>query len=535
MSDRDLRPSGRSERKPPVFQRPGGPRWWDPLATKWGLLGVIILLGVGTGLLTTMPGSVPADADRARDAEMRELAQKCKTIANYVERAACQKPADDWKVESERRARERSVAGAKKFGVDEKYDDFRAATRAAEAVGAKVKSQYRDLAGKKSFNAASMEPIIATINAFYAGPDQPGVLAAPERQREISREYRNINAMPFESGVAVLVKYIGQVDANSFSQARAHLRPSRLLGKPEQFDALDDPKRRLPLFPTVPKVLPEFQPTDAGARQRDEPKEQLENAIVGIYFDCEEAYRPLYMQHLRSLFQSYVADFTKPADVAPQDKTYPLFLLESGATANEYLGAILLMLRHGLLVPAARQAVVDAPQRLLGKSCPSDRGKFTIVPDGYDGAFFEFPTLRSGKKFDEFTAADAPLFVKTLNIMYERCRPLSRAFYWRYSRGFVEKIAPGMRRGTMPQADLLARLRSGDKGVAYKAVLEALQAPAVTDTVATALPQAAASIFEDHCPAIPAGGDLQPFRSELAEVEAKFLAIFWTKRPKNRE
>jgi len=290
--------------------------------------------------------------------------------------------------------------------------------------------------------------------------------------------------------------------------------------------------KRFPLFPEVP---PQRAPVNYTAidnkpvtpqrlrdLQRTDRKRDLHEAIVAIYRDCEEHFRPLYQEHLRVLFQQYISELTEMVSEAPQEVTYPTYLLSAEATPNEYLNGALTVLSQEKLTPFASHQVAQAPDRVLKERCPAERSAF-VPMSPFTFASFEDLAIPIERKVDTLGKSDADLISRALKTAHDRCRPSIRAFYVRYMRNVAAR-AVAIKDRKNPQASdalLEEKLKSKDRATLYAGVTEAFEMPAITDTVSALLPEATSSLFYDRCPAIPEGGELAAYRAEYASDLAR--------------
>src|SRR5437879_2339842 len=72
MSDAGLRPPpGGAHPPPPTPPRPPGPKWWGPLTSKWGILGLLIFIGLAIAFAeNTYRRLFPSEPVRDRVAEL---------------------------------------------------------------------------------------------------------------------------------------------------------------------------------------------------------------------------------------------------------------------------------------------------------------------------------------------------------------------------------------------------------------------------------------------------------------------------------
>src|ERR1700730_11352072 len=160
MTEHDLRPPAERGVRPAAVTRSAGPRWWEPLTTKWGLLGTAIFISLAISLWDFgkerfFPGSNPVVQDPAQ--EMRKLAERCTKIDDFAKRAECEKPVEIWKAEQRRIQALKDSADESERRAKQKrerdYEEFRRAAKASEAAQTQllqVLQQFADvLAGGK--------------------------------------------------------------------------------------------------------------------------------------------------------------------------------------------------------------------------------------------------------------------------------------------------------------------------------------------------------------------------------------------------
>jgi hypothetical protein len=344
-------------------------------------------------------------------------------------------------------------------------------------------------------------------------------------------ELGHAKTMPFESAAALILKYFGKASPDAIWKAIRDLRVDHTLDKPEQMRVFEQEGRRPALYPDVPKLLPSTNVTvgsmdgklptaeEVAEAQLLHAKWQLQDAILGIYKDCEEHYRPLYNQHLKSLFELYLSRHGQMVQTLPQDKFYPLFLMTDRASPNERLGGALVLLWRQKLTAAARELVLATPDAILGKSCPVDRRAFHFVgsdrgPEPHEVVIVPVSNLAT------FTKADLPQALLALQKAYETCKPTTRWYFVHWMRNVASKVTELSDR--RPGGDrLLQTLASSDRTAVYNALQEAFTAPAMDVRAAAVLPEAASRLFYDSCPGIlTAEAELAAYRVEVAERKA---------------
>jgi hypothetical protein len=361
---------------------------------------------------------------------------------------------------------------------------------------------------------------------------------APDEAWALDRQLDSIEVMPFETAVALIVRSLGRVPHDRVKRAIHNLPTAQVLSEAAYFRAYEHRPQRLPLFPRLPAPAQPVKytaidnrpitPAELDALQRRDAKGAIHFAILGIYMDCEEHFRDVYLQHLTALFARYL-EFTTPAAVKPQDKVYPLFLLTPEATPNERLNGALLLLAEGALTPEARRGIVETPAMLLGAGCPADRQRYhgrtsSLLSDIY--VTKEAPALL--KK--EPTPAD---FVQSLKIAYERCRPWTRPFHVHHARELARRAAankPVWQPGP-GEAALLQRLRSSDRAQRLKAVIQVFEERALTPDIARELPRAAETLFHDFCPLTPKASELEDYRESIARMQTRTAEYYQRQTP----
>jgi len=404
MSDADLRPPGSRGPRPLPPQLPTSTaRWWEPLTTKWGLLGVLIFFGLVAGIWQSPKESTRSASENSLKpsadigSQMSTLEQSCRKIENFAERLACEKPIQEWRAQKDEQRRieqakkdEQRRIGQAKYEEDRRKEEAYQAYRQVQTLRDGLKQSFVDMLSKgtRSFDdRRALENAIGDIAKLY---DQNPSLRPPVTLRtyEISDELENVDVMPFENAATLIIQYAGQADERTVKKALGDLQLDRALKKPELIGVIEEGKNRRPYFPEVPRLSEPknlgfidkpMTPDELRLWQGRYQKWELQRAIIGIYRDCEEHFRPLYTQHIKTLFQHYISTHTRRVEAPPQGLPYPLYLLDSGTTPNERLGGALALLWEGQLTPLALRRINETPEALFANGCPADRRKFRLV------------------------------------------------------------------------------------------------------------------------------------------------------------
>jgi hypothetical protein len=536
MTEHDLRPPTDGGVRPAAVTSSAGPRWWEPLTTKWGLLGTAIFISLAVGLWDSgkeklFPGSNPVAQDPAE--EIRKLAERCRKIEDFAKRAECETPVEAWNAEQRRiqalKYRADEAERQAKAKREAEYTEFRRVSRASEGAQTQLLQQFADFLANGKENFPKMAAMESTVSALYVSNRNIFPSASSDDQRRITDDLASVPEMPFERAASLILRSLGQVDEATIRKALRDLKLERALGKPELLGVLETNGKRLPLFPQVPKLLPPphiisindkpLTPEEQRWHGQINQKQALQRSISGIYRDCEEHYRPLYTQHLRALFQTYMSGFTVRVDQPPQDVTYPLFLLGPEATPNERLGGAIVVLWQGKLTPAAEALLSATPEAIFATGCAADRRDFKFlaasqVPAGVD---------RLSLAFKPLSKADVARIPDALRSAYNDCRPAGRAFYFRTVRTLAINGVALMDRASRGDEGLLKQLQSTDRSTLFKAVEQAFAAPSISSEIAAVLPDKAAAAFADYCPSMGPQSQLRAFREDQAadEVRAK--------------
>jgi hypothetical protein len=390
-----------------------------------------------------------------------------------------------------------------------------------------------------------IEPFEKLVSQYYKLRAQQN-LPAPTKPEalggSIDEELRHIDVLPLESGAVVILRYLGIIPEEDVRRAFSGLMRTKPMGRREQLGAGDQGGKRQPLFPAEP-ALPSFPnitaidgkaptPEELAKAQRASVKQKLDTSTQYMYADCDESYRALYTQHLKSLFRQYIDQFTSPVAVTPQDDSYPIFLLSPEATPNERLSAALQILFTERLTPLATKRILETPEALFVKGCPADRADIwrTSVRSlpAFTGSGLPF-----AKDFEKYTRADLAKLVGAMKGAFDLCRPTTRWYFVLYGRWIGEKTVELRDRRPVSSSDapLMAALNSDDRGARYRGIEQAMAAPQISQDIAGRLPAAISELFYDHCPAVAANEQLRSYRDEQ-EQKRKELEAWRAQRKK---
>ena len=483
----------------------------------------------GAPVLVPAPEDDPARSieERARIIVAREIEEKKKR-----------------KAEEDKRVIERANEAAKEAEAKKLRDAVQRQRELVETIDPARERLHRMLLaqiGKSARSFTDTSDMDEVVAQYYAALERRPGFSKDQYCDDCREELRHVRIMPYESAAALILKYLGKVDRETIKRALWDLHPERSLGKPEQMRAFEAKAHRLPLFPELPKLLPKanytaidnkpITPQQLAELHELDAKWQLQDAILGVYKDCEEHYRPLYLQHLNALFQQYLSSYTEPAASVPQDKTYPLYLLGDHATPNERISGALVILWQRQITSGARALILGTPEAVLGARCPADRRAVRLVGSSTLPSLDDIVIIPV-QRLDSFTRADLPLTVQALTTAYDRCRPSTRDYFVTWMRDVAAKVASLKPRDPILNDTALSQLRSTDRATLYRAVRDAFIAPALDARVAAALPDAASRLFHDRCPKTPAGGELDAHRADVAERKARHDEIMEKYRTK---
>jgi hypothetical protein len=247
-----------------------------------------------------------------------------------------------------------------------------------------------------------------------------------------------VQSMPVESAIALIVANLGSASAKDLDRAVGDLTKEQRLNDPDQLNAFTISPRR-PLYPVVPRVNAPIAysaidnkpitPAQLAELQRRDAKWDFGAGITGLYLDCAEHFRELYLGHMTRLMERYLDQYTAPVTNRPQDEVYPLFLLGPQSRPMERLNGALLILWSGKITSEAREKLLQTPMALLGERCPDDRAKFFALSSSLLAAVQvpeDAPILLGDRSHP-----DAAEVANALSIIYRRCRPWNRPFFCR--------------------------------------------------------------------------------------------------------